>query len=294
MKYIILILALSVNILNAKDNINIFTCEPEWALLAKEIVKDKAEISVGVYAKQNPHFIQAKPSLIANVKNANLLLCTGAELEIGWLPMLLEKSGNNKVSTLYLYKFVDMLDVLDEDQIDRKNGDIHAQGNPHIHLNPYNILKIAFAIKEELIKIDGNNADFYNQNYNIFIKEWSKQIKIWEEKSNKLNNTKVVFHHKDFDYLAQWLKLNIVAYLEEKPGVDPSAKYLSSVVNKIKPLDVKLIVRAPYSSSSASMWVSEKTNINALELPYSLDFNKKNTIFDLYDNIINTLTSGIK
>ncbi len=294
MKYIILILVLSINILNAKDNINIFTCEPEWALLAKEITQNKANITSGIYAKQNPHFIQAKPSLISNVKNANLLLCTGADLEIGWLPMLLEKSGNKGVSTLYLYNYVDMLDVLKPEEIDRKNGDVHAQGNPHIHLNPYNMLKIAFAIKEQLVKIDANNADFYNQNYDIFIKKFKNDIAKWEEKSKKIQNVNLVFHHKDFDYLAQWLKLNIVAYLEEKPGVEPSAKYLSSVVNKIKPLDVKLIVRAPYSSSSASIWVSEKTNINALELPYSLDFNEKNTIFDLYDNIINQLINEIK
>jgi len=297
MKNIYIIILSLINLtftnLNAKSNFNVFACEPEWALITKEIVKDKADISVGVYAKQNPHFIQAKPSLIANVKNANLVVCTGADLETGWLPMLLEKSGNQCVPVLYTYKFVDMLDKVDIDKIDRKNGDVHPFGNPHIHLNPYNMLKIAFAIKEELVKLDKDNANFYNQNYDIFVKNWNNSINKWSNEAKKLNGVKIVAHHKDFDYLAQWLKINIVAYLEEKPGVEPTAKYLASIVNNIDNQNIKLIIRAPYSSSSPSIWVNDRTNIKNIELPYSLDFNSQNNIFDLYNNILAILLANI-
>jgi zinc/manganese transport system substrate-binding protein len=293
MKYFIIILSLLINHINKLEaKINIFTCEPEWGLLVKEITLDQADISVGVYAKQNPHFIQAKPSLIAKVKNADLILCTGADLEAGWLPMLLEKSGS-KAPILYLYESVEMIDKVSVDQIDRKNGDVHPYGNPHIHFDPNNIEKIALDITKKLIAIDKQNELVYQSNYNNFVIRWKKARIDWENKSKYLKGVKVVFHHKDFNYLAKWLELNVVGYLEEKSGIDPSASYLLSMVNKIKNSDVRLIIRAPYSSSKASIFIGEKTNIKHIVLPYSLDFNLNNTIFDLYNNTLNILIEEV-
>jgi zinc/manganese transport system substrate-binding protein len=137
------------------------------------------------------------------------------------------------------------------------------------------------------------NINNYNQNYDIFVKNWNNSINQWSNEAKKLNGVNLVAHHKDFDYLAQWLKINIVAYLEEKPGVEPTAKYLASVVNNLDNQNVKLIIRAPYSSSSPSHWVSNKANIKNIELPYSLDFNSQNNIFDLYNNILAILLANI-
>jgi zinc/manganese transport system substrate-binding protein len=291
---LLLIMNFAISYSKAEEKkINIFTCEPEWAILLQEIVKDKANIDSAIYGNQNPHFIQAKPSLIAKVKNSNMLVCTGAELEIGWLPMLIEKSAYKK-SVVYVSNYVKMLDIPSKDEIDRKNGDVHPFGNPHIHLHPENIKAIASALLEKLKEVDSLNYDFYKKNHDEFIKKWDEKILKLKDKYKVLNGVNIVFHHKDFDYLIAWLKINKVAYLEEKAGVSPSAVYLRSIVDKIKNEKTKLIIRAPYSDKDASLFISNKTGIKNIVVPYSMDYDGKNTIFDLYDNILNAIEEGLK
>jgi zinc/manganese transport system substrate-binding protein len=283
--YIILLSIFLSSPLLAK--INVFTCEPEWASLTKEIAKDKVNIVSATTAKQDPHHIQAKPSLIAAFRNSNLAICTGAELEEGWLPAVINKSGNYKIKMFMPANVVELLG--DKEIYDRKHGHLHPSGNPHMHLNPYHILTAALYIKEELVELDPNNKDFYENNYKIFVNKWNDNIKKWEQKSTKIKGMRVISHHSEFIYLADWLGMDIVTNLEEKPGITPSTNYLDLVLTQInkKNSNIKLIIRSPFSYDKPSIFVSNKSNVPNIILPYTIEADEP--IEKLFDDIINIL-----
>jgi len=162
LKKVVLVLSLIIFANPVLAKIKVFTCEPEWTSLVKEITKNKAVVYQAISGKQDPHKIQARPSLIAKVRNSDLLVCSGADLEIGWLPVLIEKAANNKikVGTLGYFEAASVIDVIDKkSNVDRSMGDQHPYGNPHIHLNPHNILIVGQEIVERLSKIDPNNSE---------------------------------------------------------------------------------------------------------------------------------------
>lgn len=213
--------------------LNVFACEPEWGALAKELAGDKAEIDVATTALQNIHQIEPKPSLIAKLRRADLLLCTGAELESGWLPQLTRQSGNaNIVSGNGNFMAASFITTLDKPaQIDRAAGDVHPQGNPHFHLDPYRMSIIAEALAARLEVLDAANAAVYRKNLADFNARWSSAIKTWEAKAKPLAGRKIIVHHKSWAYLNKWLGLVQVATLEPMPGVPPTSSYLVSVVS---------------------------------------------------------------
>ena len=163
--------------------INIFACEPEWAALAEELGGEKLTTYSATTSMQDPHHIQARPSLIAKARRADLLVCSGAELETGWLPLLLRKSGNaniqpNQPGNFVAADYVEKLDV--PKKLDRSMGDVHAEGNPHIHTNPENILLVADALRQRLAEIDVDNETHYASRYADFEKRWTKWVAEWK------------------------------------------------------------------------------------------------------------------
>ena len=188
--------------------LNVFACEPEWGALAQELGGDKVSVYNATHALQDPHHVEAKPSLLARARNAELLACTGAELETGWLPILLRQSGNPKIQPgqpgyFEAARFVRMLEI--PTRLDRAEGDVHAGGNPHIQTDPRNIAKVAQALAQRLSEIDPANASHYTVRYKDFAARWQAAVTRWEQAAAPLKGAPIVVQHKGFPYLENWL-----------------------------------------------------------------------------------------
>ena len=223
--------------LPASAALNVLACEPEWGALAQEIGGDKLNIYNATNAFQDPHRVQAKPSLLARARNADLLACTGAQLEIGWLPILLKQAGNAKIQAgqpgnFEASKFVRLLDV--PSSVDRSLGDVHPGGNPHIQTDARNIGLVGAALAQRLAEIDPANAAFSQGNYKAFAERWKTAVDNWEKQAAPLKGMRIVVHHKAFVYLENWLGLQEVATLEPKPGVEPTSAHLSEVLAQMQ------------------------------------------------------------
>src|SRR4051812_47659501 len=191
----------------ASAALNVFACEPEWAALAQELGGDKVSIYSATTAQQDPHRIEARPSLIARIRSANLVVCSGSELEVGWMPLLLTQSGNDRIQPgspgfLEASQFVIKLEV--PRVVDRSLGDIHPAGNPHIHLDPRNIARVADVMTERLVRLDSANAGEYKSRSSSFQQRWKAAIQRWGERAAPLKGVRIVVYHKDMSYFIHW------------------------------------------------------------------------------------------
>ena len=261
--------------LTAMAELRIFACEPEWAALAEEIGGNQVKVSVATNALQDPHYLEARPSLISRMRRADLLICTGAQLEIGWLPMLLAKANNPGVrpgSPGYFEAadFVRHLEV--PASVDRSQGDVHPQGNPHIQTDPRNILLVAIALGERLASLDPDHAGDYQAKLEQFLIDWNAALVMWEAEARPLRGKRVVTHHKSWVYLENWLGLELVGTLEPVPGIPPTASHLSKLLAELGDdgTGADFIIRSPFQSGKASDWLSERTSIPELVLPFTV------------------------
>lgn len=280
----------------AQAALRVFACEPEWGALAQELGGDLLEVSVATTALQDPHRIQARPSLIARMRNADLVVCTGAELEIGWLPMLLQQSGNAKVQpgqpgNFAAADFVPKLDI--PDRPDRSQGDVHAAGNPHIQTDPRNIAQVAVALAARLQQIDPANAGRYAQRATDFAQRWQQAIARWSAQAAPLQGVPVVSQHKAFVYLYDWLGLREVAVLEPKPGVEPTVSHLQSVLASLKATPARMVLYAAYQDPRPSEWLSGHAGIAMVKLPFTLGGTEgAKDLFGLFDDTVARLLAA--
>jgi zinc/manganese transport system substrate-binding protein len=275
MNKLLLALLLALAPLSA-NAIEVFACEPEWAALVQELAGDNAEVTTATTAFQDPHQLQAKPSLIAATRRADLVVCTGADLEIGWLPLLLRRSGNRAIQPgnpgyFLAADFVRRLEI--PASVDRSMGDVHPQGNPHVHLRPRNIERVAKALAERLAEIDPGNSSDYQANTEAFLERWQQATDAWEKQAAALAGMRLVSHHRSFSYLADWLDLDVVATLEPKPGVPASGAQLARLLEQLTPNPPDAIIRAPFENEKAARWLSERLNIPVIELPFTAGGN---------------------
>jgi len=279
-------------------DINIFACEPEWAALSQELGGDKVKVFSATTGLQDPHYIQARPSLIAKARQADLLVCTGAELESGWLPLLQRKAGNAAIQTgavgyFMATDYVSLMAV--PSSLDRSQGDVHAAGNPHIQTSPLYIMQVAEALSQRLQDIDANNADVYQQRSVDFKQRWQAAIDKWQKQATPLKGTSIVVQHDSWIYLFDWLNLNKVAVLEAKPGVAPTVNDLNKVLNHLKTSSAKLVIHAAYQSPRATDWLVDKTAISKVTLPFTVGGNEQSTdLFSLFDDTIQRLLDAHK
>ncbi len=282
----------------AQADLNIFACEPEWAALAAEIGQDRVDTYSATTALQDPHYIQARPSLIAKVRKADLVICSGAQLEIGWLPVLLKKANNRKVmpgSSGYFEasSFVERFDTTAN--VDRAKGDIHPLGNPHVQTNPHNIAVIAAALTRRMGELDIDNSGAYQVGLAGFSETWSTAIENWEIKAAPLRGKLVITHHKSWVYLERWLGLVEAANLEAIPGLPPTAGHLAQLVSRFEHGGAEFIIRSPYQDKRASNWLSERTGIPSVELPLTVGGSDRATdLFSLFDDIIDRLLGALQ
>jgi len=279
--------------LNVHAELKIFACEPEWGALVKELVGEKADIYIATTAQQDPHHIEARPSLLAKARQANLLICTGAELEIGWLPILLQKTGNKAIQKGEQGHFMaaDFVELIDKPtKLDRSEGDVHADGNPHIQTDPRHFLPIAQALTQRLQIIDPINADFYSQQNKRFQNKWQLALQRWEELAKNLKGKRIITHHKSWVYLIRWLGLEEIATLEPKIGLPPTSGHLANVLQKAKQSNVQLIVYSNYEDSKAANWLAEKTQIKQIMLPMTVGGTQQaNDLESWFDDLLNRL-----
>lgn len=278
---------------NASAKLNIFACESEWAALTKEITKDKANIYIAVKPNQDAHHLQARPSLINQVRKADLLVCNGADLEIGWLDLVIQNSRNNKLTKGNVGHFlaadhVNLLEVPTE--LDRKHGDVHAAGNPHLHLDPANLLIIAAKLTNNLVLTDPENEAFYQENLKVFSAKLKQQLKLWQKQAEQLAGQKIVVIHKRYIYLIKWLNLNRIATIEKLPGISPSIKHLKEVERKLQGQAGVLALVAPFDNSSYVRWLEDNSKSKIVNLPYSPAENQD--IFSFYSEVITKLISA--
>jgi zinc/manganese transport system substrate-binding protein len=277
--------------------LNVFACEPEWGSLAHELAGDAVSVDIGAGALQDVHVIEAKPSLIAKVRRADLVVCSGADLEVGWLPQLIRQAGNPKIASGPGYFMAsDQITTLEKpSKLDRSEGDIHAQGNPHFQLDPYRVLVIAKALDARLAELDPGNAAKYKQRLDDFSTRWQAAIKTWETKAAPLKGRKVVVHHASWIYLLQWLGMEQIGALEPKPGVPPTSGHLASLIEITKSSNTLAILRAAYQDPKPGDWLSEHTGVPAVTLPFTVGGDDKaKDLFGLFDSTIDKLLAVAK
>jgi zinc/manganese transport system substrate-binding protein len=273
--------------------LEVLACEPEWAALATEIGGNLVAAESATTPQQDPHYIQARPSLIAKMRRASLVICTGADLEVGWLPLLLRQAGNAAVQpgqpgNLNAADYVEMLDK--PSSVDRSLGDIHPYGNPHIQTDPRNIGKVAAALADRLAMLDRANAATYKQRYEDFAKRWQAAVERWTAAVGPLKGKQIVTHHKGWAYLENWAGLVEVGNLEPKPGLPPSAAHLAELLDQLKGKQVAVIVRSTYEDAKASEWLGSRTQIPYVVLPHTVgSVPGANDLFGMFDVMVKTL-----
>ncbi len=278
--------------------LNVLACEPEWTSLVREIAAERAKVTSATTALQDPHHIEARPALVAQARRADLLVCTGAELEIGWLPLLQRESGNAAIQTgqkghLDAAQFVRLIER--PAILDRAMGDVHAAGNPHLHLDPRNLLRVADALARRLAELDPAGAAHYEARRADFAARMQAAIARWEMEAAPLKGLPVVVHHKNWSYLADWLGLKVVADLEPKPGIDPSAAYLGQLLEKLKAQPARVVLRASYQSPKASEWIAGQAGMRAVALPFTVGGSgRASDLFSLFDDTLARLLEAAR
>lgn len=254
-------------------DVKVFACEPEWAALAREVGGGKIDAFSATHAGQDPHHIRARPSLIAKIRRTDLLICSGAGLEIGWLPLLLQRgapAGVQPGKPGHLMA-TDHIEVLERSTVtDRSLGDVHPEGNPHTHLDPRNLIRLVAILQQRLATLDGVNAEYYRDRAASFTKNFARLLAEWERRSMALKEMPVIVHHKSWSYLMQWLGLREVASLELKPGIPPTPSHLGTLLQIVRSRPVKAILLTPYDPTGPADWLHGKTGIPIITLPYTV------------------------
>ncbi len=289
---------LAFSLLPAQAALRVLACEPEWGALATELGGERIDLAVATTARQDPHRIEARPSLMAQARRADLLVCTGAELEIGWLPLLLRDSGNAAIQPGRPGHFEATAHVALIERpavLDRAQGDVHAAGNPHVHLDPYRLLAIADALAQRLAQIDPDHAAHYQSRHRDFTERWRAAIARWEAQAAPLRGQPVAVHHKNWSYLAQWLQLDVVFDLEPKPGIEPSVSHLSALLAQMKERPVRMVLKAAYQAPRAGRWLAERSDTRLVDLPFTVGGSAQaQDLFGLYEDTIARLLAALE
>jgi len=270
--------------------LSIFACTPEWAALAQEIGGDRVSVYAATTALQDPHHIEARPSLIARARRADLVFCNGAELETGWLPLVLGQSGNAGVQPGQRGYFeaasaARLIEV--PGRVDRAMGDVHAAGNPHLHLDPRNVARVAKALAARLIALDAQGASVYTERELAFQKRWGEASARWEREARPLQGLPLVVHHKNLSYLIAWLGMREAGSLEPRPGLPPSAAHLAELLAALKRAPAKAVARAAYNDPRAADWLAQQAGLPSLVLPYTVGGTERaKDLFGLYEDTI--------
>jgi zinc/manganese transport system substrate-binding protein len=289
-KQLCLILLLGLAAMPARADLQVFACEPEWADLVTALVPD-ARVAIATTAWQDPHYIEARPSLIAAMSRADLAVCTGASLEAGWLPALINKASNQRIrkgepGMFYAAEQVPL--HRPHDHVDRSMGDVHPEGDPHIHLDPKRVPAVMEALAVRLKQIAPGLENDIRRRHLQWRVQWNLKKARWQEAAEKLAGTGVVVQHANFDYLLRWLGVKAVLDLEPKPGLPPSASHLSKLLAEPELAKVSAILIALYQDDRPANWLSGRTGLPVLTLPGTVTDEHK-TLSEVISHIVTSL-----
>lgn len=290
MRAVFFALFLSLTASLARADLAVFATVPEWGALVQEIGGDKVKVYVATTALQDPHRIEARPSLLAQARRAQLLVAAGADLEAGWLPLVLRDSGNAAIQPGRPGYFEAAAQVARLDvpaSVDRALGDIHAAGNPHVHLDPRNVLKVGEALVARMGQLDAANAEAYRAGFRGFASRWQGAMARWEKEAAPLKGMPVLVHHASFAYLSHWLGLREVGTLEPRPGIEPTSSHLAALAGGPR---AALVLRAAYQPEGPSQWIASRTGATAVMLPYTVGGTPPaKDLFGLFDDTVQRL-----
>ena len=289
-RYLLAFLMVLIVTTPALAKVNVVATLPFIGSLAREIGKDKVDVSTLVKPSQDPHFAEAKPSMILAARKADIIMFNGLDLEIGYLPRIIESSNNPKIQPGKIGNFdcSQFVSVIEKPtSVDRSMGDVHPLGNPHYLFSPKNILKVAEGISTVLSELDGGNAAFYKNNFQAFRERLIEKQRQWTSK--RLNGKKFVAYHRLFEYLAREFGFQIIAYVEPKPGIPPSAGYLAELVELIKRSKPDAILATEANGKKESGALGQKTGSKVIILPHDVGNPGASDWFSLMDTVINSL-----
>jgi len=290
-------IAAAVTGASASAQIRVVATTPDLASVAKEIGGDKVSVVALAKPTEDPHYVDAKPSHIVTLNRADALIEGGAELELGWLPPLLENSRNSKISAgapgrIVASDGVKMLEI--PTSFDRSKGDVHSLGNPHFMIDPVTVRIIARNIASHFAQIDPKNAATYNGNLTRFNTKLDAKYAEWQKELAPYRGARIVTYHKDFVYLGDRFGLTIVDELEPKPGIAPSPAHLAQVIGKMKATNAKVILVQPFQNRKTAETVARQTGATVLDIPQQPGAAPNtNTYFDMMDHLVSTLAGGL-
>src|SRR4051812_31006095 len=283
----------------ASAAVNVITTTQDLAAIVKEVGGDKVTVDALAKGYQDPHFVEAKPSFILKLHQADLLVAVGRELEIGWLPPLITQSRNAKVqpgAAGYLDASLNakILD-LPTGQITRAMGDVHPQGNPHFWLDPGNGRRVAQAVQAKLTELSRGDAEYFSQRYADFDRRLSEAEKRWQAAMAPYKGLKVVTYHRSWPNFADAFGLDVIGYVEPKPGIPPSPAHTLDLEQEMKRQNVKIVLVEPYFDLKTPNAIGRDTGAEVLVMPPSVGGVKEITdYFTLFDYDIKMLVDAIK
>jgi zinc/manganese transport system substrate-binding protein len=296
---IIAILAVSLTAINYAFSgvIHIVTTTQDTRSIAQLIGGDKVDVFAIASGYQNPHFVDPKPSYITKLASADLYVTLGLDLEAGWSPSLLTSSRNPKIqkgSPGYIDASVGVALMQVPSAINRAEGDIHIYGNPHYWLDPINGKIIAKNICNGLERISPENRAYFEANLKNFDDQIDIRMKTWNSLMAGYKGTKVIAYHNEWCYFENRFGLQIVDFLEPKPGIPPTPSQLVKIIDEVKRDNIKVIITSPYFTTSSSDVVSKQTGAKTLVLATSVGaFDSIKTYYDLFDYNIKLLTGAL-
>lgn len=279
--------------------INVVTSTEDLASIVKEVGGDKVAVESLAKGYQDPHFVEAKPSFILKMNRADLLVAVGRELEIGWLPPLITQSRNPKIQPggpgyLDASQTAKILDI-PAGQVTRAMGDVHPQGNPHFWLDPANGRRIAQAVQGKLSEISRGDAAYFAQRYADFDRRLSEGEKRWKAALAPYKGLKVVSYHRSWPNFADAFGIDVIGYVEPKPGIPPSPAHTLDLEQEMKRQNVKIVLVEPYFDAKTPNAIGRDTGAEVLVMPPSVGGVKEVTDYiKLFDYDINLLVTAIK
>jgi zinc/manganese transport system substrate-binding protein len=281
-----------------RAEIDVLACEPVWGALVAEVAGDKARIYTATTALQDPHRAEARPSLLARARSASLLVCTGADLEVGWLPVVLRQAGNPRIQPgapghLLAADHVPLLEV--PTVLDRSLGDVHPAGNPHIWYDPRNIARVAPVLVERLTAVDPPNADTYRARGEAFQARWRDAIAGWQREAAPLRGARAISYHLDMTYLYAWLSIVNAGTLEPKPGIPPAAGDLAALLERTRKDPPRFIVITPFQDRRAAEWLAERARAPVVLVPFTVGgTSEAGDLYGLFTDTITRLLGTLK
>ena len=259
--------------------------------LVKNIGKDKVDVVYLCRGNQDPHFLEVMPSYMLKLRDADLVFEIGLDLE-KWLPQLIDGSRNTNIQLIDLSQEIDKKEV-PTTKMDARYGDVHPYGNPHYYLDPLDVKIMAKEVYDALTTQDPGNADYYEKNYNDYIKQLDAKITEWANKMAKAKGKPIVFFHSTWIYFADQYGIKIAGYVEPKPGIPPTPSHNAEVINLIKKGNVKLIVMEDYYSDSAPNQIAQITGVKVIKVPGVYGMEGIDSYFKMMDYVVDKITNNI-